>query len=198
MEKKVSKRELILDSALSLFSDRGFDGVGIDEIGESVGMKGPALYYYFKGKDAILDGIIETVAVHYESHFGSAAHVGPIPASLEEFTEATLARLNFTIHDPVIRKIRRLLTLEQYRNDRIRDQMTLHNYTGTRDLYTVIFAGMMEKGLLKQVDPSLLAFEFTAPVTVLIQLLDREPDREEEVMTLIHRHIDHFLFLYSA
>ena len=58
MEKKVSKRELILDSALSLFSDRGFDGVGIDEIGESVGMKGPALYYYFKGKDAILDGII--------------------------------------------------------------------------------------------------------------------------------------------
>ena len=49
------KRERrILEGAAELFYEKGFHGVGVDEIGERVGTSGPALYYYFKGKDEIL------------------------------------------------------------------------------------------------------------------------------------------------
>jgi AcrR family transcriptional regulator len=44
----------ILDEAAKLFFARGFDSVGVDEIGERSGITGPAIYRHFRGKDEIL------------------------------------------------------------------------------------------------------------------------------------------------
>lgn len=46
--------EQIITAALGLFSQRGFAGVGIDEIGESVGITGSAVYRHYESKEAIL------------------------------------------------------------------------------------------------------------------------------------------------
>jgi AcrR family transcriptional regulator len=50
----VSRDRQILDAAAALFYEKGFHGVGVDEIGERVGISGPALYRHFSGKDEIL------------------------------------------------------------------------------------------------------------------------------------------------
>jgi AcrR family transcriptional regulator len=50
----VSRDRQILDTAAALFYEKGFHGVGVDEIGERVGISGPALYRHFSGKDEIL------------------------------------------------------------------------------------------------------------------------------------------------
>ena len=47
-------REQILREAARLFAERGFHGVGVDEIGAAVGISGPGLYRHFAGKDAML------------------------------------------------------------------------------------------------------------------------------------------------
>ncbi|XAY07373.1 hypothetical protein DSM112329_04254 [Paraconexibacter sp. AEG42_29] len=44
----------ILRAAAKLFADRGFAGVGVDEIGKEAGVTGPAIYRHFSGKDEIL------------------------------------------------------------------------------------------------------------------------------------------------
>lgn len=44
----------IIDAAARLFYERGFHSVGIDDIGEAVGISGPAIYKHFSGKDEIL------------------------------------------------------------------------------------------------------------------------------------------------
>ena len=44
---------------MHLFHERGFDGVGVDLIGETAGMSGPAIYRYFSGKDEILMTLID-------------------------------------------------------------------------------------------------------------------------------------------
>lgn len=49
-----SRREQILKEAARLFAERGFHGVGVDEIGAAVGISGPGLYRHFSGKDAML------------------------------------------------------------------------------------------------------------------------------------------------
>lgn len=49
-----SRREAILDEAAKLFADRGFHGVGVDDIGASVGISGPAIYRHFPSKDSML------------------------------------------------------------------------------------------------------------------------------------------------
>src|SRR3954465_6406660 len=49
-----NRREQILREAARLFAERGFHGVGVDEIGAAVGISGPGLYRHFAGTDAML------------------------------------------------------------------------------------------------------------------------------------------------
>src|SRR5246127_5774034 len=53
------RSDKILRAALLLFYERGFDGVGVDLIGERAGMSGPAIYRYFSGKDEILMTLLD-------------------------------------------------------------------------------------------------------------------------------------------
>ena len=48
------RREQILDTAATLFAERGFHGVSVVELGAACGISGPALYKHFPSKDAVL------------------------------------------------------------------------------------------------------------------------------------------------
>ncbi|MFD5177018.1 TetR/AcrR family transcriptional regulator [Nocardia sp. NPDC058379] len=52
------RRERILAAAAHLFTDHGFPGVSIDDIGAAVGITGPAVYHYFDSKAQLLDEIV--------------------------------------------------------------------------------------------------------------------------------------------
>jgi AcrR family transcriptional regulator len=63
-----STRERILDVALDLFIEKGFDKTSLREIAEQLGVTKAALYYHFASKDDIL------MALHYRLHeFGKEA-----------------------------------------------------------------------------------------------------------------------------
>lgn len=58
--KQLTDREVeILSVAANLFRNRGYAGVGIDDIGDALGITGPALYRYFPTKQSLLGAIIE-------------------------------------------------------------------------------------------------------------------------------------------
>lgn len=50
----VDRDRKILDTAADAFYEKGFHGVGVDELGRRAGLSGPALYRSFSGKDEIL------------------------------------------------------------------------------------------------------------------------------------------------
>jgi AcrR family transcriptional regulator len=63
-----STREKILDVALDLFTDQGFDGTSMREIAERLNISKPAIYYHFASKEEIL------MALHMRLHeFGRTA-----------------------------------------------------------------------------------------------------------------------------
>jgi AcrR family transcriptional regulator len=73
-------RERVLDVALDLFIDQGFDGTSLREIAERLGVTKAALYYYFESKDDIL------MALHMRLHeLGreALAQFGDGPVTLE-------------------------------------------------------------------------------------------------------------------
>jgi AcrR family transcriptional regulator len=59
MARRNDRSEQILRTAMRLFHERGFDGVGVDLIGEKAGVSGPAIYRYFSGKDEILMTLLD-------------------------------------------------------------------------------------------------------------------------------------------
>ncbi len=53
-----TRREAILDSAAKLFARNGFAGVGVEDIGASVGITGPSVYNHFDAKEDILSAAV--------------------------------------------------------------------------------------------------------------------------------------------
>lgn len=192
MVNKTTSKDRILDSALTLFAERGYDGVGVDLIAEKAGLKGPSIYKHFKGKEEILDTLIGNVENYYEINFGSEMHPGRIPASVDELIDISLKRIQFTLHDEAIRKTRRILTMEQFRSERIARLATRYNLENIQGMYQKILQGMMEAGIIRSGDSAMLALSFVAPITLLIQMCDREPEREQEAMESIKMYLNHF------
>ncbi|MCC3778920.1 TetR/AcrR family transcriptional regulator, partial [Streptomyces sp. UNOB3_S3] len=81
-----SRREQILREAARLFAERGFHGVGVDEIGAAVGISGPGLYRHFAGKDAMLAellvGISGRLLTGGRRRAAEAAEAGAGPAGV--------------------------------------------------------------------------------------------------------------------
>lgn len=55
--KKEDTKQRILDEALRLFSQSGYDAVSVERIASAVGIKAPSLYKHFKSKQEIFDAI---------------------------------------------------------------------------------------------------------------------------------------------
>lgn len=179
-----------------LFSENGYDGTSVEQIAEKVGIRAPSLYKHFKGKEDILNAIIDNAEARYEESFGSEKRIGRLPESKEEFVRITLDRISFTMHDPMIRKIRKFLVQEQFRSERLAAITTKHQLDGLLGMYTKIIGGMMDNDLFKKDDPVLLATEVTAPVVLWIAKADRQPQYEQEIMDSIEKHIRHFCDVY--
>ena len=189
---KMSTKDRILESALTLFSEKGYDGVGVDLIAENAGIKGPSLYKHFKGKEDILDALIEKAESYYQQNFGTAQNPGKTPASMDELVRLSLKRIEFTLHDAMIRKVRRMLTMEQFRSRRIGLLTTKYNIDSVLGVYRELFRLMIETGTMRSGNPEILAMQFALPVSILIQLCDREPEREREIMERIKAHFRYF------
>jgi AcrR family transcriptional regulator len=71
-----SKRKLdVLNAAIALFAERGFDRVSVRDIGERLGMTGPSIYRHFEGKADILAQAVDLV-------------IRPLNRRLEEIAES--------------------------------------------------------------------------------------------------------------
>jgi AcrR family transcriptional regulator len=111
-----TRREQILKEAARLFAERGFHGVGVDEIGAAVGISGPGLYRHFAGKDAMLAellvGISDSLLTGAKRRLAEADGVTGPEAVLDSLIEG---HIDFALDD------RPLITLHDRELDRLRD-----------------------------------------------------------------------------
>ena len=190
-------KERILAAALELFSQKGYAGTNIRELSASLGLVKSGVYKHYESKEAIWNALLDQMIAYYGEHFGSAEHLPPVPDSPEELTQMTMRMVNFTVHDERIIMTRKVLTLEQYRDVRARELATKHFLTGLTEMFTHVFTGMMERRLIRRDDPAMLAFAYTTPISALIHLCDREPEKTEEAIAQIEAFSRHFIKVYG-
>ena len=190
-------KERILAAALEMFSQNGYAGTNIRELSASLGLVKSGVYKHYESKEAIWNALLDEMIAYYGEHFGSAEHLPPVPDSLEALTRLTMQMVNITVHDEKIIMTRKVLTLEQFRDDRARELATKHFLTGLTEIFTRIFSGMMDKGLIRRDDPAMLAFAYTMPISALIHLCDREPGKTEDAIGQIEAFSRHFIATYG-
>ena len=191
-------KERILAKALEQFSQNGYERTNIKEIMVSLGLVKSAMYRHFESKEEIWNTLLDRLIVYYEDRFGSPEHLPPVPESLEELFAMTIRMVNFTVHDETVVMTRKLLTIEQFRDERVRKLVTKHFLTGLTEMFSHVFSGMMDKGLLRRDDPELIAFSYISPISALIHLCDREPEKTDDALARIESFARHFIKTYGA
>ena len=191
-------KERILAKALEQFSQKGYERTNVKEIMVSLGLVKSAMYRHFESKEEIWNTLLDRLIAYYEERFGSPEHLPPVPQSREELLAMTMRMVHFTVHDETVVMTRKLLTIEQFRDERAKKLATKHFLTGLTEMFTHVFSGMMDQGLLRRDDPALLAFSYTAPISALIHLCDREPEKTDDALTRIEAFARNFISTYGV
>jgi AcrR family transcriptional regulator len=197
----VDTKENILQAALRLFAQDGYEAVSVSSIAGELGMTKGALYKHYENKRAIFDSIVERM---YQIDSDRAKEHGvPVesfdnepPAyrntSVKRLKAFTEAQYRFWTEDGFACNFRKMLTLEQYRNPEMAD-MYQKCLTGGPVSYTEdLFREMMGDGILVKGNPKLLALEYCAPLHLLISMSDTSVDRKA-LVSLLTAHIDGFI-----
>ena len=205
MDRGNTKQE-ILEASLDLFSVQGFEATSISQIAGAVGIRKASLYSHFEGKQAILDALIQTTIGEYEKHsiFANADWDDPAftkdkeHMTTEMAAQMFLGQIRYILHDPKISRARKMLTIEQFQNPQMAALQTKQNYTDVMGYFTGLVRFLIRQGRLVDSDPEIMAAQLCLPISAWINLCDREPERENDVMKLIERHIRQFFEVYQV
>ena len=205
MTAKGNTKQEILDAALELFSVQGYEATSISQLADAVGIRKASLYSHFENKQAILDALMQATLEQYEKHsiFSNADWDDPSFTKGKEITpeiavEMLCGQVRYILHDPQISRARKMLTIEQFRNPQMAALQTKRNYADVMRYCTGLVRFLIGRKRLAGSDPEIMAAQLCLPISAWINLCDREPEREKEVMELIERHIRRFFALYRA
>ena len=193
---RTNTKERLLEAALTLFSEKGYDGTSVDEIAESIGIKGPIIYKYFKGKEALLAEIVAISDEAYEKGMENGLRGSDQIKSGADLKEVAMQSITMTMNNEIARKVRKLFTIEQFRSPIFADRATRNQVTNLQSVFAKVFRKMMKDGIMKEGNAEIYALEFTAPVTLMLQMCDREPEKREEILKTISEHMDVFIEKY--
>lgn len=113
-------------------------------------------------------------------------------------TQMILGQIRYILHDPHISKARKMLVMEQFQNPELAKLQTKQNYTDVMQYFTGLVKYLIRNGVFAGEDPEIMAAQLCLPISTWINLCDREPDRETEVMELVSRHIQQFFRVYRS
>jgi AcrR family transcriptional regulator len=166
----VDRRAQILDAALHVIAEHGFHAASIKRIAARAGLKSPALiYWYFKDKQAILEGIFQRMS----PFLGTVAEA---EAALDDPPEAVLPRIvnSFlkVVEQPHVRRSMRILMSEFARHPAIAGWFAERGPMVVLRFLERYFARQMELGRMRKEDPAGAARAFMG--MLIVYALGRE------------------------
>jgi AcrR family transcriptional regulator len=202
----MTTREKILAEALTLFSVKGYDPVTVRDIAYAVGIKESSLYNHFKNKQDIFDSIIEAYSNRWEAYFHQANLTGDDKQLVvddrtvemyknmtnQEFASATGMIFDYYMSDDINVKLRKMLTIEQYRDERIAKLFRKISFDDSIEFQAKLFEKLIEEGSFIKADPLVMAVEFFSPIFLIFYRYDHDAKSIGEAKELFLKHIEQF------
>ena len=115
--------------------------------------------------------------------------------SIENIKAFTIDQFKFWIEDDFASNFRKMLSLEQYRNEEMAKLYNECIVSGPVEYMTDLFRELIKKGILKEDNPMQMATEYYAPFFMLISMYDYSGNKEE-LIELLTNHINRFMERY--
>lgn len=190
-------KEKILIESLKLFARNGYEAVSVQDIADKLGITKGALYKHYKNKQDIFDSIVNRMIdddkksanehnVPAESFENDKSSYGK--TTLEQIGEFTIAQFMYWVQDEFAANFRRMLTIEQYRDEKMAS--LYQNYLGNGPLGYVedLFREILDEGK----NYKELALRFYGPMYMLMNVYDSTINKDE-VVSALNSHICNFL-----
>lgn len=199
--KQEDTKQKIVEKALELFSERGYDSVSVGEIAQAVGIKAPSLYNHYPSKQAIFDAIVASTAAQYQRdtdriqiHVQNDRQDVPVFAHITEegLFQKVRQIFEYSLHDDAIRRFRKMMTIEQFRSPELGAMYSQRYVDRVVQYHAGIFRSLIAAGEIQPEDPDTLAMLYVAPVITLIAICDRQPEREGECLEKLRKHVGLF------
>jgi AcrR family transcriptional regulator len=191
-----NNRLKLINAAVDLFSLNGYDGVSIRDLCRAVGIKESSFYNHFHSKEELLALILEGFRTRYRNHLPAEEQLDALlaPGSPHEFWFAALHRFIEMMTDPGMRKINRILHLEQYRNPLARAILNEEIIQRPQRYAELAFEKFIARGWVRSNDPALLAQGYQLPLYALMSQYLALDAAGEDTAPLFRRMEEHVRF----
>ncbi len=190
-------KELILITALRLFAMNGYEAVSVSMIASEIGMVKSALYKHYKSKRDIFDSILKRMnEMDSKKACENNLPIGVLEEMPEEYQKTdindiktfTKDMFNYWTETEFSSLFRKMLTLEQYRNEEMTQLYNQYILNGPLNYVKDLFAELTGD----KENSDLLALRFYAPLYMLFYLYDTE-NNKETVKQMLSNHIDNYI-----
>ena len=148
---KVNNKEKIFHVSIDLFSKYGFDGVSVRQIAGEVGIKESSIYNHYPNKQAILNSILDYYIAEMTSEEIPLNQASlNLDMGFDFFYRAGCDAFLSKLKEDRMMKITRLLFIESYHNDEVREFLKKSIIEAPIEGWVVLFNLMKSKNMIRE------------------------------------------------
>ena len=201
----MTTKEKILNEALNLFAEKGYDAVYVGDIADAVGIKAPSLYKHYKSKQDIFDSCVEVFSKRMEQvrtdlrlPDTANSEVNYQTANMDMITSIAVKLFMFYLQDDVASKFRKMLMIERYHNPQLNELFEELFINGAVEHEEKIFSDLIKAKIIKNENPHIIALRFYTPIFYLLQKYDMHPDLIDKAKQELSLMVQEFCKTYGA
>lgn len=157
----MNNREKILNVAIKLIAERGYDAVSIRQITREVGIKESSFYNHFASKQGLLKEIFTLLQEDLDQNRISPEEIKELAekVTLREFLEYRMNKFLDGWRNETARRLWYVISQQQYKNKQAAELIVDETEKSIK-MYEIAFGIFMAEGKMKQEDPHFLAMLF--------------------------------------
>lgn len=146
---KTQTKDKIFDTALDLFSKKGYDSVSVRTIASEVGIKESSIYNHYSSKKDILMSILNYFEEYFKGNPLDDENIRKLlEENPEEFYHQGSEMFKQQIFEEKILKIMKLIFVQMYHIDEVKEFFLREILGGSTDFWSDVFEILIQKNVI--------------------------------------------------
>ena len=146
---KTQTKDKIFDTALDLFSKKGYDSVSVRTIASEVGIKESSIYNHYSSKKDILMSLLNYFEEYFKGNPLDDENIRKLlEENPEEFYHQGSEMFKQQIFEEKILKIMKLIFVQMYQIDEVKEFFLREILGGSTDFWSDVFEILIQKNVI--------------------------------------------------